>query len=310
LKLSYIYIALAAFFFSTMEITLKLFSLGFNPLQLNFLRFFIGALVLLPLGVRGIKSRKITLKARDLTFFALTGFICVVVSMTFYQLAVLSVKASIVAILFSCNPVFVVPLAFLILGERVHKSTVISIIISLVGMAVIMNPLKMTASASGIALTLLAAATFALYGVVGKRRSSKYGGVSLTAFTFLAGSFEMLLLIFITKIGPVAELLRQIGLGKFSNIRILHGITLQSLPGLIYIGVFVTGLGYAFYLLSMEKTSAATASMVFFIKPALAPVLALFVLGEPITVGMTAGIVLIIAGSLITFIPHALHNRT
>ena len=43
----YIYIALATLLFSTMEIALKTIAGVFNPLQMTFSRFFIGALVLL-----------------------------------------------------------------------------------------------------------------------------------------------------------------------------------------------------------------------------------------------------------------------
>jgi hypothetical protein len=53
----------------------------------------------------------------------------------------------------------------------------------------------------------------------------------------------------------------------------------------------------------MEATSTATASLVFFIKPALAPILALIIIHEPITINMIIGIMLIIVGSLISFIP-------
>lgn len=53
----------------------------------------------------------------------------------------------------------------------------------------------------------------------------------------------------------------------------------------------------------MEATTAATASLVFFIKPGLAPILALIIIREPITIAMVIGILLITAGSLISFIP-------
>lgn len=284
-----------------MEIALRIFSTNFNPLQMNFIRFFIGSLLLTPLAIRSLRKRGVKLEMADFRFFALSGFICVVVSMTLYQLAVMSAKASIVAILFSCNPIFVIPLAYFILGEKIYKSTIISLLLSLVGIVFIMNPFQLSASVSGIVLTLLAAATFALYGVNGKRRTQKYGGVALTAYSFLFGSIEMLIVILITKIGFVADILRGAGLGKFADVPILRGITLQSLPGLLYIGIFVTGLGYAFYLLSMEETSASTASLVFYIKPALAPVLAFLILREPITVMMLIGIAFIIAGSVVTF---------
>ena len=48
----YLFIALATILFSTMEIALKLISADFHPMQLNFIRFTVGGLVLLPLALR------------------------------------------------------------------------------------------------------------------------------------------------------------------------------------------------------------------------------------------------------------------
>lgn len=302
LKKAYVYIGLTVIFFSSMEVALKLSSLGFHAIQMNFIRFFIGSLVLLPLGLRSLRRRSVRLTKRDWGFFALTGFVGVVVSMTLYQLAVGSAKASIVAILFSCNPVFVIPFAYFMLGEPIHRTTVVSMLLSVAGILCIMNPLHMSAGAAGIALTLLSAVAFALYGVIGKKRTARYGGLALTAFSFLAGSVEMLALILLTEIPPVAAALSRAGLGQFAAIPVLRGLSLACLPALLYVGVCVTGLGYAFYFMAMEETSAATASTVFFIKPALAPLIALAVLGEPITGNMLVGIGLVIGGSLVKFI--------
>lgn len=296
-------IFLSTVLFSTMEIALKAVANQFNAVQITFLRFFIGSIVLLPLAVKGLRRRKVHWKSGDFTFFALTGFICVVVSMVLYQLAIVYSQASVVAVLFSCNPVFVVLFAFLMLHEKIYKHTVLSLIVSLLGLVVIINPLHRTGSALGIALTILSAVTFALYGVVGRRRSETYGGFALTCFSFLFGSLEMLLLILISRMPAVSAFFVHAGLNAFAHVPIWQGITPQTLPSLLYIGVCVTGFGYAFYFLAMEATSAATASLVFFIKPVLAPLLALVILHDPITVNMAVGIVLILAGSLISFIP-------
>lgn len=303
LKKGLIYIILSTVLFSTMEIALKLSASSFNPIQLTFLRFAIGSLILLPLSIKAIRSRGVKLNFKDVKFFALSGFICVVVSMVLYQLAVLNAPANVVAVIFSINPVFVVVLAFIILREKIYKHTIISLAVSIVGLLIIMNPLHMPASVAGITLSLLAAATFALYGVFGRGKSERYGGLAMTCFSFIAGSIEMFLLILITKISPVAGALESAGFAQFADIPIFKGIAPSSIPALIFIGVFVTGLGYAFYFLAMEKTDAATASLVFYIKPALAPIFALVILGEPIKFNMIIGIVLMIAGSIITFVP-------
>lgn len=309
MKQGYIYIILSTILFSSMEITLKLISGQFNPIQLNFLRFFIGSILLTPLAIKTLKKNRLSLNKDDFKFFILEGFICVVVSMIFYQLSILYSKASIVAILFSCNPIFVIPFAYFILGEKIYKHTIISLTISILGIVCIMNPFKMTESIYGIVLTLLSALTFALYGVIGKKRSNKYGGIVLSFFSFLCGSAEMLLIILITKISFVSTLLSHSSLKVFSNVPIIQGITLHSLPSLIYIGIFVTGLGYTFYFLALEKTSAATSSLIFYIKPALSPILALIILKESINFNTLLGVILIIISSCITFIVNNRHSK-
>jgi drug/metabolite transporter (DMT)-like permease len=296
-------IALATFFFSTMEIALKTSASNYNPIQLTFLRFLIGGLILLPLALHEMKKRKIVLNLHDFAFLLLTGFICVVVSMIMFQLGVIYSPASVVAVLFSCNSVFVVLFAYLLLTEKIHNYTVISILVSVLGMAVIINPMHMSASAIGIVFSLGAAITFALYNVVGRTRSEKYGGIPLTCFSFLFGCLELLILIALSYKPSFEEMFNSINLPIFADIPLFSGITLSSLTGLIYVGVFVTGLGYTFYFIAMEETSAAMASLVFYLKPVIAPIFAFEILREPITANMEAGIVLIIIGSFISFVP-------
>jgi len=298
MKKGYIYIILSAILFSTMEIVIKVMSSDFHPIQLNFLRFLIGAIVLAPLAIHHMRKSGFTLNKENLFFFVITGFLCVVISMTLYQLAIVYGKASTVAILFSCNPLFVVPLAHFLLKEKLTKRTIWALIISLAGILSIVNPFEIS-DAAGIVYSLLSALSFALYSVVGKKGNQEYkcDGVILTCFSFITGSLEILALILISKINAVSNWLTNIGLDVFANVPITHGITWSTLPGLIYIGIFVTGLGFAFYFLAMDETSASTASMVFFIKPALAPILALLILKEAISANTATGILFIMIGS-------------
>lgn len=300
MKKGYLFIFLSTILFSTMEIALKVFAGEFHPLQLHFLRFVVGSLVLLPLALRGIGRRGLSLARADYWFFAVTGFICIDISMVFYQLSIQFAPASTLAVLFSCNPVFVVILASLILGEKISGYTVASIIFSIAGILILISPFDFSQRFSGILLMLLSAVTFAFYAVIGRSRSERYGGLVFTCFSFVFGSAEMLILILLTHITPVAQFLQKTGLSIFAYVPVLSGIDLYSLLGLFYIGVFVTGLGYCFYFMAMEATSAATVSLIFYIKPALATLLAYLTLQEPITLNKSIGILLIAIGSLIT----------
>ena len=302
MKKGYLYVALATVLFSSMEVALKMTAGTFNPIQLTFLRFLIGGLILLPMALHETRQKKNVFHKKDWAFFLLTGFICVVVSMIVFQLGIIYSPAA-VAVLFSCNSVFMVMFAYLLLDEHIHRHTVISIIITLFGMMVIINPLHMGGSFVGVILSLTAAVTFALYNVVGRTHSDKYGGITLTCCSFLIGCAEMFLLILMSHIPSLAEWFRAVNLPVFADIPLFSGISLKSLPGLAYVGIFVTGLGYTFYFLALEKTSAATAALVFYIKPVLAPVFASILLGEAITRQLLSGTAFIILGSLIAFIP-------
>ena len=54
---------------------------------------------------------------------------------------------------------------------------------------------------------------------------------------------------------------------------------INSLMILVYLGLFVTGVGYASYFLAMERGGAIMASLAFFIKPILTPFATLFIVG-------------------------------
>lgn len=56
MKRGYLYIAVTTLLFSSMEVALKLISGQFNPIQLNFSRFVVGGLVLIPFAVRELKN--------------------------------------------------------------------------------------------------------------------------------------------------------------------------------------------------------------------------------------------------------------
>ncbi|MDR3562424.1 MAG: DMT family transporter [Negativicutes bacterium] len=299
-KIEYGYIVLAAVIFSTMEIAGKMVATEINPMQITFYRFFIGGLVLLPWAVKELRARELELTKDDAMFFLQVGLLGIVVSMTFYQMAVVFAMASTVAIVVSTNPIFIIPFAHFFLKEKVTRRTIVSLGISILGILFILNPFHLNPDAKGIALAVLSTITFSLYSVMVKKRSVRYGSIVLTCFGFLAGSVLMLLYIFISHIPLLAASDNEI-LRLLWDIPLVGGIDGSNIITLIYMGVVVSGLGFLLYFLAMEKTSAATGSIVFFIKPALAPILAFIVLGEAIPASTIVGILLITISTYIAF---------
>ena len=110
-------------------------------------------------------------------------------------------------------------------------------------------------------------------------------------------------------IPALAQMLTGAGLSEFANIPIFAGYTLQNLPYVLFVSVGVAGIGFCCYFLAMEYQPASVVSLVYFFKPALAPVLAWMVHGEIIAPNMLLGIVLIVAGSLCAIIPGILEAK-
>lgn len=310
MKKGCLFIIVSTILFSSMEISIKLSGSMFNPVQMNFLRFFIGGIILLPIAISRLRKENTWLMKRDIPFFALTGFLCIIISMTFFQLAISYTKASIVAILFSCNPVVLLILAAVFLKEKLSTSIVVSILVSLLGVVFIINPFELS-HPLGIVLALMSAISFAAYSVVCRYGTKKYfyDGIVLTVFTFIIGSLELLGLILISHIQSVSKFLIGMNLSQFANIPVFKGINTGSLPMLLYLGIGVTGIGFCCYFLAMDEVGVSLSSLIFFIKPALAPIFALMILNEVIHLNTIVGIVIILIGSVITFMANLKTSR-
>lgn len=305
-------IALATMIFSTMEVLLKLPAVAgaFHPLQITMERFLVGGLCLIPVAAHALKKRGIRLTAADLRYFALTGLLNVPLGMVFYQLAITCGQANIVAVIFSGNPIFVTMLAFLILHEAIHWNNILALVFEILGILAIMNPFGGGSfSVKSILLTILAALFFALYAVMGKKKTAQVGSIVVTCCSFLFGAAELFLILLLGRTGPGRAFFGAVGLELFQDVPFLQGINLTTLPYFLFIGIVNCAAGYVFHMLAIEKTSATHGSLVFFFKPILAPIVALAVLGEAITSPIILGIVMFLTGSLLGILPEALRVR-
>ena len=309
MKKGYFFILIATIAFSSMEVVLKLIAGEVNPVQLTLARFSIGFVFLAPVAVYTLKKRSKRLDRKSLAYFALLGLVGIAICMPMYQLSVNYVDSGVVAVLFSCNPVFVTFLAFLFLGEAIRGRDIAALVLEVAGTIAIINPLNPSVNLLGTGLALLSTILFSFYGVMGKRKCAQYGGAVVTCFSFFFGSLILLVLILLSHIPALAQALIGAGLSDFANIPIFAGYTLQNLPYVLFVSVGVAGIGFCCYFLAMEYQPASVVSLVYFFKPALAPVMAWMVHGEVISQNMLVGIVLIVAGSLCAIIPGILEAK-
>ena len=305
----YIFIVLCAVIFSTMEVMLKTVHGVFAPMQITCLRFLVGGVLLIPFAVRSIRKKNAVLTRKDLGFFACAGFLCVVIAMSLYQMSVTYTRASIVAVIFSCNPIFVTVLAHFLLHEDIHKNHIIALILELTAALIIIDPIHASLDPTGALLAILSAAMFSFYSVFGKKRTPRFGGIAVTCLSFLFGATELVALLLFGRTAAGASLYGAMGLKIFIDVPLFENIPLSALPALLYICCINSAAGFVCHMMAMEKTSAQEASLIFFLKPIIAPIFALIFLKEEIPLNMIVGIVCFLAGSLCAILPGLLAQR-
>ncbi len=293
-----VFVIIATLFFSSMEIALKSIAGNFSAMQVNITRFLLGGLALIPFALRDLRRGTSRLTLACVAELAVLGFLGIVLSMGFFQLAVELAPASVVAVLFCSNTAFVLVFAHLILGSPISRSQIQAIVLALCGVICIVIPFAGSLSVPTLILSLLAPSTFALYSVLSTPICRKHSGVVVTCSTFLLGSLELIVLLVLAKVTPLGDFFASHGLTMLTDVDLLGGYTFTSFLGMLYVGIGVSGIGYACYFMAAEAASPFTASLVFFFKPVLAPILAWLLIGDHIPFSMLMGILLIVSGSL------------
>ncbi|MBR0598993.1 DMT family transporter [Sinanaerobacter chloroacetimidivorans] len=277
------YILISAILFSTMEVALKTAGNHLDPLQLTFLRFLIGGVFLFPFALKEIKKLGTVFTKKDYTHMLLMGIVCICISMVFFQLGVDHSNASTAAVIFCINPMFTMLFAHFLTEEKMNRKKLIALGIGILGILFMVNPFHLSPGNTlmGASFSVLSALFFGLYSAMGRTSVRRLGGLTQTSISFIMGSVVML---------PVLILFDR---------PIFSGITVNHLPMLFYISIMITGIGYLLYFLAMGESDAATASVVFFVKPGLAPIFAVIALGEVIEINGFIGIALIFVSSYI-----------
>lgn len=279
----YIGVIMAAFLFGTMEIALKIAGSSIDSFQLTAVRFFIGGLLLLPFAIKEMRDNDIRLDIKQFLYLGLVGIICIPVSMLIFQIGVLKSNAATASVLISMNTLFTLIFARIIDDEKISRNKIIAIFVGIIGALFMIKPWDMQEGNTvlGVVLVLIGAAAFGLYTVMGKKATDQVGIFVQTSFSFIEGSIVL----------AVINLI----IGK----PIIAGINMDNILPVLYVSVFVTGLGYLFYFIAIKYSNAVTGSVTFFIKPAIAPILAVLILHESIYWNSIVGIILVLIASFV-----------
>jgi len=279
--------------FSTIEVVSKLMQTGGGiaghyPFWLASLRFIIAGLVLLIPSVLALRGKSFS--GKDAAALAGLGLLGVTLMSSLYHLSITCLPANVAALVFSCNPVFVVLFAPLILSEKITVRKLTSAGLCLLGIAVLAHDRTDGVSVTGLLLMLAAIIIFALYTVLFKKMTPRYGALPITAFAGLIGGLCIL---------PLAFLMERMPLASFSAVDWI---------GMAYLSLIGTALGYFLFIYGIGHVEAGVGSMAFFLKPFLAALFAWMMLGEALTVPMLTGGAFILGGMVTALVKFPLRS--
>lgn len=262
MKKGIIYALITAVLFVTLEPVSKLIADDVTPYAITFWRFLIGSFILLPPAIIKIRKQKIHITLKDIGLMTLLGILFICVSMVTLQVAVKQAEApSLIAIIFSSNSVFTIIFAVLLVKEeKLNRNKVIALVLGVIGVLFCADFSSGT-NLGSVALAVFAALSFSLYTALSQKYMKKLGGVIQTAGVFLTGSIVLLIVLLI------------------GGVDVSPSFETGNLLILLYLGIFVTGVGYGSYFLAIEKGGAIMASLAFFIKPILTPFVTFFING-------------------------------
>ena len=257
-----------------------------DPISLNFGRWVVAVLVLLPFGLRAVAGKGAVIR-RDAGMLAVLALLSVPLFQTFVYQGLRTTTAINAVLLNSSGPLFTIACSWLLEGERATRRQIAGMLISLAGILVIMTRGELASLLhlgihSGDAWILAAMPLWGLYTVLLKRRPPELSGVG---FLFVISVF---------------------GLGMLAPFFVAQTVltpppspTLGAWLALVYFGIAASVIAYICWNRGVAMVGANTAGFTLHLLPAFGTILAIVFLGEQFRAFHAAGIATILVGVLL-----------
>lgn len=254
-----------------------------SPLPLVWLRFGLGVGVLSLFVLR--EREKDPLSFREWLLVGLLGFLGVPFHHLVQSTGLKTAQAATSAWIISSMPVFIALLGALFLGERMGRRRIVGLVLAAAGVLLVVTRgdpkrLWMTDPGSfGDLLVLLSALNWAVFTVVSRGFLSRHRPAPMM-FKVMASGWLMTTILFLAS-------------GAWSPIA---GLDAGGWAAVLFLGVFCSGLAYVFWYDALKSLPASRAGVLMYLNPASATVVAVAGLGEPLSVSVVTGALLITLG--------------
>lgn len=264
--------------FSSIEVFSKFLHGSIDPMMLAFCRFFFSGVILILIDIK----KGLSISKRDFTTLFFIGLLGVTGTFTLFHKSIEFINASVGAVVFSINPIFCSLFAIYFFKEKLNGITILGLLGGLIGVYIVSFgfALPQQTGVKGPLLMLGAALFFSLYIVWAKKYTKKYGAFAVTGTAFLIGSLFM------------TPLIKNWGIPTNP----------AAFGSLLYLILFTTALAYILYFYGLKHLSVAAGTSLFYLKPVFAPILAVIILQEKLSIPFYLGVVIILSSLSMTIL--------
>lgn len=256
----------------------------FPALLLSCLRTSLAGLLMLPLYFLR-PNRPGAATARSGLPLVMLGVLGVVCNQVLFVLGLSRTSVAHASILVCTAPVMVLLISAAAGHERITAKKLAGLAIAVVGVTILQKARNHGTGATllGDALVVSSSLAFSLFTVLGKRYTREYGTVTVNTFAYATGAVLLLPLTLSHGIGF-----------RFAEV------SAPAWIGLAYMALVPSVVCYLIYYWALTYIPATRASAFSYIQPVIATLVAIPVLGEPVTALVALGGVLTLGGVYIT----------
>ena len=280
---AYIELTFAAVAWGVSFIATKIAVQQVNPAVVVFLRFAIGAVIMLAIL---LARRQLTLPTlKEGLYYALLGFIGISFHQWLQSTGLVTAQASTTSWIVSTSPVFIALLGWFFLKEKLGLNTIFGIMLASLGVLLVVSKGSLSSLISGNfgttgdLLVLISAPNWAIFSVLSRSALKDKAALFVLFYVILFGWL-------FTSIPFVAA---------HGWLEIAHLNTTGWLA-VAFLGIGCTALAYIFWYDGLQAIPASRAGVFLYIEPLISLVVAAVLLGEAITLVALLGGGLILAG--------------
>jgi drug/metabolite transporter (DMT)-like permease len=227
-------------------------------------------------------SRKRRLQA--LWTITYLGFLNVILNQGCYTVGLNYTSVSHSSVIIACAPILILLFSWVLRLEPLTRRKIIGMALAFAGaIAVGLQAGSAGAGVLGDLLSFVAGTGFALYTVLGKRAVAVYSAIRLSLLSNIAGAVLA---------APVAGW-QFVALERAGQ---MGAIGVQGWGSIIYMAVLASAVSYVLYFWLLRYMTPASLGSATYLQPIGATLLGLLLLGEPITLRVAMGGILVIAG--------------